>query len=354
MFKLDKCGNAVINRLDVSNSSLIDKLNGGSTECGYAMPLGQNKISNKDLLAIESWITYGAPEHCIPLYEDIKVILDNNKCNGCHYIGSSVPWNYDDYISIFTKPSQSICQTPLIQKFAASQSLLYQKIDPAFSSRCGAMMLSEEKPMNPLDIAHIRDWINSGALSKELLILPVTLSDFDVQISSLNQPILYWQTQSEVNTSHFDIEHSFDGRNFFYVGKRDALLSIGANYHFEHDDSSPGFHYYRLKIVDHDGSFKYSQTRAVRIDNVDEVFNIYPSIISKSGDAKIMVAWYPLDARELVRINIMDIQGQLSIKSNIHIGENQINVSGLEPGIYYLAIRAYNGLSTVKRVVVIP
>lgn len=86
------CGSDIIVHGKSSESLLIDKLNGGPTNCGNAMPLGAKMISDADLLAIESWIDIGAPEKCIPVFDNIKEILTINKCKICHINSSS--WTF--------------------------------------------------------------------------------------------------------------------------------------------------------------------------------------------------------------------------------------------------------------------
>ncbi|MBK8080416.1 MAG: hypothetical protein IPK25_09130 [Saprospiraceae bacterium] len=72
MFSSGKCG-SVIKPGSPATSILVDRLNGGAVDCGNPIPLAAHTIPSKDLLAIETWILVGAPEFCIPEYEEVKI-----------------------------------------------------------------------------------------------------------------------------------------------------------------------------------------------------------------------------------------------------------------------------------------
>ncbi len=351
IFSKDKCGTEIIDRKDVSGSSLIDKINGGSTSCGHSMPLNNNKVSREDLLAIESWIQYGAPEFCISTYEQVKIILDENKCNTCHYQNSPTPWSYETFEMMLLNGTNSVCNENIIEKYNAVQSLLYKKIAPSAENLCGSPMRVEGKVIDELALAKIRDWINAGAVTSAF-ILPVSLSSFDAKLNSAGHPVLSWRTQAEYNTSYFEVQFSMDGKAFKTIGSLDAKNQNGADYFFEHTDFAEGFHYYRLRIVDIDNSANYSQIRVVRIENNEELLDVYPTVLSASKYASLTVSWYPSSSREATYISVMDISGKQSIKEKILIGVNYIDVSFLKPGLYYLTVRDFSGLTSIRRIVI--
>lgn len=90
-------------------------------------------------------------------------------------------------------------------------------------------------------------------------ILPVVLTSFDAALVG-NSVYLDWTTSTEINTSHFAIERSVDGAVFETIGN---VAASGNSYEprtYGAVDSRPlfGKNYYRLKMVDIDGSFEYS------------------------------------------------------------------------------------------------
>ena len=114
--------------------------------------------------------------------------------------------------------------------------------------------------------------------------LPIELLRFDV-MKQENDALLKWITLTESNSHYFDIEHSVDGMNFFPIGKVDAAGNSAdeLNYQFLHEDPAKGINYYRLKMVDLDGSYEYSEVRAVRFDGNNGEIKVYPNPINEGN-----------------------------------------------------------------------
>jgi hypothetical protein len=116
--------------------------------------------------------------------------------------------------------------------------------------------------------------------------LPIVLKDFEASVQQNNDVILNWNTASEINSDKFEIEYSIDGNNFDYVGEVEALgnSSIGNHYSFIHNEPIEGSSYYRLKLVDRDGTFVYSPIRHIVIDvHPQHELLIYPNPVISSG-----------------------------------------------------------------------
>ncbi len=88
------------------------------------------------------------------------------------------------------------------------------------------------------------------------VVLPVTLVNFNGRNNN-TENLLSWEVQNEVDLSHYELERSFDGTAFNYVGRINATGS--SNYSFtDKDISKSPVYFYRLKKVDIDGRFSYS------------------------------------------------------------------------------------------------
>ena len=96
-------------------------------------------------------------------------------------------------------------------------------------------------------------------------LLPVDLTKFDVK-ETQKSVMLSWATASENNNDHFDIQKSIDGTHFENIGqvKGNGTTAAGAHYYFEDKNPSVGVAYYRLKQVDADAKFVFSQVRSIR------------------------------------------------------------------------------------------
>lgn len=328
-----KCGPVVVPG-SPQTSLLVDKLNQGANACGYNMPLGGQPIPSRDLLAIENWILIGAPEFCIPSFTEVQTILTNNLCQSCHQQANE--WRFDSFDKIFAKTGQSRCPDPVIVPFNAYSSLLYTKISGEPVS-CGDKMTNAGQPMTYEDVARVRDWINAGAFSASPS-LPVELTDFFAEY--VDEAVqLYWQSGSEFNTDYYLVEYSRDGILFEEVGVRDAVALPGQLTNYQFIDVNPGYgnQYYRLKIMDTDGQFSYSPTRAVRIKNMTETLKIYPSTLP--SNQTVYIEWLPSLEEERTKIHILDILGREVFSQVIYPGVNATLLPQIQPGLYYAVIQ---------------
>jgi len=93
--------------------------------------------------------------------------------------------------------------------------------------------------------------------------LPLTLVNFTGNASG-SQVDLNWKTANEQSTASFEVERSNDGTRFTSIG---SLRAIGdGNNFYTKVDENPlnGNNYYRLKMIDIDGKFTYSNTVLVK------------------------------------------------------------------------------------------
>lgn len=96
--------------------------------------------------------------------------------------------------------------------------------------------------------------------------LPVTLARFAGSLLD-NAVSLSWTTSEETRSSHFDVERSADAKEFVQLGRiqSNGNSSVTKQYRFLDAKPLSGNNYYRLRMVDTDGSFEYSRT--IAIDN---------------------------------------------------------------------------------------
>jgi len=89
-------------------------------------------------------------------------------------------------------------------------------------------------------------------------ITPVRIINFNA-VNKNNSVLLKWITATEINSSRFEIEHSKDGKRFFMIGSmKSENADGGAGYFFLHNDLVAGENFYRLRIVDSDERFEFS------------------------------------------------------------------------------------------------
>jgi hypothetical protein len=126
---------------------------------------------------------------------------------------------------------------------------------------------------------------NSYSSSSPCGALPVTL----VSLNGVLQPngvTLHWEIADAHNFQHFEIEYSQDGIDFLYAGKTDYIE--GKNrYSIFHDRMPSVMNYYRLKMVDIDGSFTYSKIISLRAQQRGENMLAYPNPARQSVTVQV-------------------------------------------------------------------
>jgi len=176
----------------------------------------------------------------------------------------------------------------------------------------------------------------SGAACDALL--PIKLVSF-IATSKENEVDLYWQTTSEINNHYFEIEHSQNGIDFKSIGRIEGAGNSNAllDYHFVHEDVSPSLHYYRLKQVDYDGQYSYSDIVSVFVKREVNDVSIYPNpatnIININGADGLYYALYDLVGRQV---------------HNGQISDDSISIDHLATGMYYLHLDSDAGKSVYK------
>lgn len=138
--------------------------------------------------------------------------------------------------------------------------------------------------------------------------LPVEFGSFDV-VHADDELVLAWTTRSETNNSGFAIEHAMGSLEFEYAGfVRGAGTTLTAkSYTYRYPSESPGLHRFRLKQIDFDGAFTYSQTVEVTVD-LPERFVLeaaYPNPFNPSTTVRFAVA-----ESEFVSIRLYDALGR--------------------------------------------
>ncbi len=154
--------------------------------------------------------------------------------------------------------------------------------------------------------------------------LPVEIIGYNEKKDG-NNIHLTWQTVSEINNRGFEIEQSLDGTIWNNIGWIDGFIhsTTVQSYQFTHDTPDEGLNYYRLKQLDMDGKYAYSDVVSVLVEK-ESIKGIYPNPatnILHLGDRKITYSIY-------------NIQGQ-KLLSGIDIS---VDVSRLDIGVYIVEV----------------
>lgn len=160
--------------------------------------------------------------------------------------------------------------------------------------------------------------------------LPITYSKHLEATQKQNSTYLTWSVATQINNDKYIIEHSKDGRNFSLLGEieGDGNNTSEKQYTYTHDKPSIGINYYRIKQVDYDGKYSFSNIATVRYDGSGET-NIYPNPATSQVN---------ISTTKPTSVQIMDVYGRLLLNRDISDGQNTINISALPSGILIFVV----------------
>ncbi len=182
--------------------------------------------------------------------------------------------------------------------------------------------------------------------------LSVEFAAFTAHIKD-NNTLLNWQTVSEENNAYFQVEHSIDGRNFTSLniieGNGNAI--VAHDYAYLHDSPRAGTNYYRLKQVDFNGSFQYSD-----IISVDYTIGgstiIFPNPFEES-----ITLQFPLNEGSTTGLNnrsieVFDLYGRKVYQVQVSTYESNynLNLSTLSSGTYLIRTSDQRGVFNTQRI----
>lgn len=172
-------------------------------------------------------------------------------------------------------------------------------------------------------------------------VLPITLKYFTAwKRPDANR--LTWMTTTEDKFSHFEIERSWDGVNYARIGsqKGKGRSNNETSYMFD-DNEMRGVQYYRLKQIDINGGYTYSNVIRVNRDDVNKAKVIFSNHVTSSLSLRII----DMETNRL-SVKIIDNSGRVIKTQDVKInqGENSfsLNTGAIPAGFYYLVLSGEN------------
>jgi hypothetical protein len=179
----------------------------------------------------------------------------------------------------------------------------------------------------------------AGALSTSAT-LPLKLLSFDAKLAD-KKVALQWTTTEEENVSHFEVEKSTDGSAFAGLGTVPVKSGTGTKNYFFTDNSVLGHsNYYRLKMVDRDGTFSYSKVSRVKMGGTGNTLSLYPNPAKDRLTISLKAGAGP------VNVSLQDASGRTIKTYSVQSDGREINqvadISSLQRGLYFIS---FNGQS---------
>jgi serine protease AprX len=181
--------------------------------------------------------------------------------------------------------------------------------------------------------------------------LPVELASFTASVSQ-NNVILNWTTATEQNNHGFQVQRKPEGGTFTTIGFVNGSGSSTTQKTYTFTDNNPlfGKSFYRLKQVDFNGTYKYSQEVSVNVNSpVDyQVYQNYPNPFNPSTTLS-----YYLPKASNVQLTIYNILGKeirVLLQGNQDAGLHRVefNAENLSSGMYIAEFTANTFRKAIK------
>jgi hypothetical protein len=192
------------------------------------------------------------------------------------------------------------------------------------------------------------DWIQKACYSEgtfkiQVGAMPVTLANFSATAEE-RDVILAWRTAMEKDFDRFEIERSADPKKGFIKIHQQQGGSSDGRYNFRDSEAEAGVaNYYRLKMIDSDGTFTYSKIAWALPESGNEL-KIYPNPVKGQ-----LVIDSPVTVTEMALINGAGI---VVVSQKTNTKKQLIELPSLPAGIYLLELKRENAKSMFSKVMV--
>jgi len=189
--------------------------------------------------------------------------------------------------------------------------------------------------IDPTDNIYIPEYLNNRIRKITYpKTLPLQLTGFSATHIT-NGVQLGWQTATELNTSHFIIQHSTDGSTYKDIGTVKAIGSGANSYSFTDNNPTNGTNYYRLQSVDKDGAVSFSKVVSVQL-TVDRLpFTVVPNPARDVATIR---------GSHIASVQVIDNMGRIVKVVSLKDATNPVlSVSSLAAGVYHLRIQTMDG-----------
>lgn len=179
-------------------------------------------------------------------------------------------------------------------------------------------------------------------------VLPVELLNFTAKWNDENYSsvVLDWKTNVEINNDYFEVEKSTDGINYTPILEVDGAGNSSSEITYKEWDNDPyleGTSFYRLKQVDFNGDYTYSDIEILNPANNLDLVSLYPNpaldvvnyLVYSSSTTEIEILVVNTLGQEVFKLQESVSEG---------VSEKQVNLTHLRGGDYILRIKTSTGL----------
>ena len=180
-------------------------------------------------------------------------------------------------------------------------------------------------------------------------VLPVLLTGFTAILSD-NAVNLSWSTTQETNSNYFEVERSENGTTWEAIGTVSAKGNSSIESNYSYNDNAPvnGINYYRLKMVNINNSYSYSEVKTVRTTAVKEI-TFFPN------PAQTYVNVSLVQSDNSSSVQLLNISGQILQETKVAGGNATtvtLNVAQYARGMYIVRVVNADGSSATSKLVI--
>ncbi len=178
--------------------------------------------------------------------------------------------------------------------------------------------------------------VSSNTVISTTVPVPLQLLDFSVNQLDKERVKITWLTAQELQVDRYEVFKSLDGFIFSSVGSV-AARNSNRNESYSLVDligSANGKIYYKLKMIDRDGSFRFSPIKTINIEKGNGLVKIFPNPLQRNTALQVQII---SPAGGIVFYNLLDAGGR-KMGNGILGGSGAINTQGLAAGRYVMQI----------------
>lgn len=265
--------------------------------------------------------------------------------------GASDNTHFDAPIVLrFNKTTAPVRDTTII--LFDKGGVLNRVSEGVFTSSSGGSMIQIALPFTPNSVTFDpeSETLVTATLTKDagLALLATKVVEFTAKKEDKNARLL-WSIDQATDYSSFEIERSSNGTDFTKISTQAADLNSGAR-SFSHVDYNlpAGIIYYRIKIIERDGSSFYTKTASIN-NKLTESF-----IVSPNPATDYINISHGSSASIIVNVRITDAAGRFVkavSKQKVGAGSNlRIPMDGFAAGTYYVEIEGEAYFKVVKKI----
>ncbi len=192
---------------------------------------------------------------------------------------------------------------------------------------------------------------NRVSFSMTTSALPVTISKWNAQLGNNNSTTLSWTADGAVNFDHFIVQRSSNAVDYTNLQSIQAVNNNNYTNAYQYVDRSvpAGKSYYRLAMVDKDGSVRYSSVLVISAKGT-ESFQLYPTVVENKT---LMVQ--TSQSLKNAKLELISLNGQVNQTQYLTggSGTQQVKLNGnISTGAYVVRITDANGFLATQKIFV--